>query len=71
MKNWEWRFGRTPKFNITIKSSGSYFIVLSVKNGIIESVSTTCNENFNKYVNEKFDMKIVKELKELLKTNKT
>lgn len=71
MKNWEWRFGRTPKFNITIKSNGSYFIVLSVKNGIIESVSTTCNENLNKYVNEKFNMKIVKELKELLKTIKT
>lgn len=71
MKNWEWRFGRTPKFNITIKSNKNGFIVLSVKNGIVESVSTTCNENLNKYVNKKFDMKIVEEIKELLKFIKT
>lgn len=67
MKNWKWRFGRTPKFNMTIKSNENCFIVLSVKNGIIESVSTTCNAYLNKYVNEKFDMKIVKEIKKLLK----
>lgn len=67
MKNWEWRFGRTPKFNITIKLNEKYFIVLTVKNGIIVSGSTTCNANLNKYINEKFDMKIVKEIQELLK----
>lgn len=67
MESWEWRFARTPKFNITVKSN-KLSVNLSVKNGIIENVSTTCNVNLNNLVNEKFNMNIVEELKQCLKT---
>jgi len=67
MESWDWRYGRTPKFNITIKSN-KMSIVLSVKNGVIENATTPCNVNFTKLINTKFDMNIVKEIKNSLKT---
>lgn len=69
MESWEWRFGRTPKFNITVKCN-EQSVVLSVKNGIIEIVSTTCVESFNNFINKKFNVNIVDEIKQRLKTMK-
>lgn len=68
MESWEWRFGRTPKFNITVKFN-QLSAILSVKNGIIESVSTTCSiTSLNNLVNEKFNMNIIEQIKQCLKT---
>lgn len=68
MESWEWRFGRTPKFNITVKFN-QQSAILSVKNGIIESVSTTCSiASLNNLVHEKFNMNIVEQIKQCLIT---
>lgn len=69
MESWEWRFARTPKFNITVKLN-KLSVDLFVKSGIIENVSTTCNVCLNNLVNEKFNMNIVEEIKQCLKTIK-
>jgi hypothetical protein len=69
MKSWEWRYGRTPKFNITIKFD-EQSVILSVKNGIIENVSTTCAVSFNNFINKKFNVNVVDEIKQLLKVIK-
>lgn len=69
MESWEWRYGRTPKFNITVKCN-EQSIVLSVKNGIIENVTTSYDVGLNTLVYEKFSMKIVEEIKQHLKTFK-
>lgn len=66
MESWEWRYGRTPKFNITVKFN-EQSVVLSVKNGIIENVSTKCVVGFNNLINKKFNINIVEEIKECLK----
>uniref|UniRef100_A0A2H8TEX0 Lipoyltransferase 1, mitochondrial n=2 Tax=Melanaphis sacchari TaxID=742174 RepID=A0A2H8TEX0_9HEMI len=68
MESWEWRYGRTPKFNITVKSNDEHSVILSVKNGIIENVATTCNVSLSHLINEKFNMKIVEEIKQCLET---
>lgn len=67
MKSWKWRYGKTPKFNITIKLNDQS-VILSVKNGIIENISSTCNLSFNNLVNEKFNMNIVDEIQQCLKS---
>jgi len=67
MESWEWIYGRTPKFNITVKCN-EQSVILSVKNGIIENVATACNVSLNHLVNEKFNMNIVEEIKQHLKT---
>ncbi|KAL4120705.1 hypothetical protein QTP88_013348 [Uroleucon formosanum] len=67
MESWEWIYGRTPKFNITVKCN-EQSVILSVKNGIIENVATACNISLNNLVNEKFNMNIVEEIKQHLKT---
>lgn len=67
MESWEWRYGRTPKFNITVKSN-EQSVILSVKNGIIENVSSTCSVSLNNFVSKKFDMNIVDDIKQCLKT---
>lgn len=69
MESWDWRYGRTPKFNITIKSNETS-VVLSVKNGVIENVTTPCNLRLTKLINNKFDMNIVKEIKNSVKNIK-
>lgn len=69
MESWEWRYGRTPKFNITIKSN-EQSVILFVKNGIIENVSTTFNVNLNYMINKKFNMNIVEDIKQCLNTIK-
>jgi len=69
MESWEWIYGRTPKFNITVKYN-EQSVVLSVKNGIIENVATDSNISLNNLVNEKFNMNIVEEIKQHLKTIK-
>ncbi|CAI6344458.1 unnamed protein product [Macrosiphum euphorbiae] len=69
MESWEWIYGRTPKFNITVKCNDQS-VILSVKNGIIENVATACNVSLNNLVNEKFNMNIVEEIKQHLKTIK-
>lgn len=69
MESWEWRFGRTPKFNITVKFNNQS-VILTVKNGIIESVSTTCSiASLNNLVHEQFNMNVVEQIKQCLKTN--
>lgn len=60
MESWEWRYGRTPKFKKAIKLNDQS-VILSVKNGIIENVSKTCNASLNKLVSEKFNMEIVEQ----------
>lgn len=60
MESWEWRYGRTPKFNKTVKLNDQS-VVLSVKNGIIENVSETCYASLNKLVSEQFNMEIVEQ----------
>jgi len=67
MESWEWRFARTPKFNITIKLNG-LSVELSVKSGIVENVTSTCSISLNNLINEKFNMDIVEEIKQCLKT---
>jgi len=69
MESWEWRYGRTPKFNITVKCN-EQSVILSVKSGIIENVVTTCNIKLSNLVNEKFNMNIVEEIKRRLETIK-
>jgi len=69
MESWEWRYGRTPKFNITVKCN-EQSVILSVKNGIIENFVTTCNINLSSLVNEKFNINIVEEIKRRLETIK-
>jgi len=69
MESWEWRYGRTPKFNITVKYN-EQSVILSVKSGIIENVATACNVSYNNLINEKFNMNIVEEIKQHLKTIK-
>lgn len=65
MDNWDWRYGRTPKFNIVVKFN-EQSVVLSVKSGIIENVSTTCDVSLSNFLNRKFNIVIVKEIKECL-----
>lgn len=67
MKSWKWQYGRTPKFNITIKLNNQS-VILNVKNGIVENISSSCNFNFNDLVNEKFDINIVDEIQLRLKS---
>lgn len=66
MKSWKWRYGRTPKFNITIKLN-KHSVILSVINGVIDNVSTTCNVNLVNLVNKKFNMNVVDEIQQNLK----
>jgi len=70
MESWEWRYGRTPKFNITVKCK-EQSVILSVKNGIIENVAANCNVSLNNLINKKFNMNIVDEIKQYLKSIKT
>lgn len=64
MESWKWRFGRTPKFNITVKIN-KQSVILCVKNGVIESVTTTCsNASLENLVNEKFDMSVIEKIKQ-------
>jgi len=67
MESWNWIYGRTPKFNITVKYN-EQSVILSVKNGVIENVSTASDVSLINLVNEKFNMNIVEEIKQHLKT---
>lgn len=67
MESWEWRYGKTPKFNITVESN-KQSVIATVKNGIIENVSSTCSGNFNNFVGKKFNMNIVDDIKQCSKT---
>lgn len=67
MESWEWRYARTPKFNISVKLN-EQSVNLSVISGVIENVTTTCNVSFNNLVNKKFNMNIIEEIKQCLKT---
>lgn len=67
MESWEWRFGRTPKFDITIKLN-EQSVVLHVKNGTVENISTRSNVSLNNYINKKFNINFVEEIKQHLKT---
>lgn len=66
MASWEWRFGRTPKFNITVKLN-EHSVILTVRNGIIENVLTALNVSLNNFVNKKFNINILEEVKQCLK----
>ncbi|XP_050440485.1 lipoyltransferase 1, mitochondrial isoform X2 [Adelges cooleyi] len=65
MSSWEWRYGRTPKFTITVKSNNGSAIV-SVKNGKIENVSTLLNVSLEKFISKQFSENIVNDIKTCL-----
>ncbi|XP_050536007.1 lipoyltransferase 1, mitochondrial [Daktulosphaira vitifoliae] len=68
LESWDWRYGRTPKFKITItlKNQSAHAVV---KNGIIENISSQMNVNLDKFINVKFSENIIEDIKKCLKTS--